>query len=402
VETRTLSQPRPGLKIQTLVLLGAGHAHVQVIKALAQSQSAALNVLLVSPFEQVAYSGMLPGVIAGHFQAQEMQVSVPQLLAGTRVQWLKASCVALNALERKIKLSDGQVIGYDWLSINTGSAMERDVIEARLPGARTHAVFVRPMEKLLQLWPRLLKFAQEKPLNMAVIGGGAAGVEIALALQQRIPHGRVTLISGAAGVLPTYSPLLRRLAEQHLALCNITVIRDPATRLHDGSIGLKSGASLSCDMPFLAWGGHAPSWLQGSGLALTGDGYVSTTATLQSSSHPEVFAVGDVATRLDAPHPKSGVFAVRTGADLAHNLLAAVSQQALKKHTVRPSSLNLISLGSRTALMNYGFFTAKGAWVWYYKRVIDRRWMRLMQENASLVPPMSKKQAAKEVVKAHE
>jgi len=110
----------------------------------------------------------------------------------------------------------------------------------------------------------------------------------------------------------------------------------------------------------------------GSGLALDETGFIATGATLQSSSHPEVFAVGDVATRSDAPHPKSGVYAVRAGPPLALNLRRFVAGGHLVRYLPQPRSLNLLACGERYAIGSWGDWSFEGRWVWWWKDRIDR------------------------------
>ena len=132
------------------------------------------------------------------------------------------------------------------------------------------------------------------------------------------------------------------------------------------------GTRLPCDAVLLALGAAAPRWLAGSGLALDERGFVATGPTLQSVSHPEVFAAGDVATRTDAPHPKSGVHAVRAGPPLAANLRRWLMGEALRVHTPQARTLYLLSCGERRAIASWGGWSAEGRWVWRWKDHIDR------------------------------
>jgi NADH dehydrogenase FAD-containing subunit len=140
---------------------------------------------------------------------------------------------------------------------------------------------------------------------------------------------------------------------------------------------LGSGARVACDAPVLATGAQAPAWLAGSGLALDGQGFIATGATQQSTSHPQVFAVGDVASRVDGPyakalHPRSGVYAVRAGPPLAANLRLQLAGAALLPYTPQARTLNLISCGDRRAIVSWGNFSAQGRWAWWWKDHIDR------------------------------
>jgi NADH dehydrogenase FAD-containing subunit len=389
------------LTIRTLVLLGAGHAHLHVIRALKQSMPAALDVKLVSPYANAIYSGMLPGHIAGHYALEELSIALEALVnthagpsgtaTGNRISWLHTHAQTLDAQERIIMLANGDRLPYDFLSINTGSAMEKERIDALIPGAREHAIFVRPIEQFVQLWPRVLEHAATQAQQISVIGAGATGIELALALQHRLPHCRVTLVAGTAPPAQRYGLAVQQRVATALARANITVLQAQCQRIEAGRITLDNGASLSCDMPLLAVGGHAPGWLQGSGLQLTDSGHVAVNSFQQSVSHANVFAAGDVALQANAAlrngdsngasasKGKAGVYAMRTGPTLAHNLLASFHAQALKAHPETSRPLNLISLGARRCIMSWGAWSAQGGWAWRYKDVRDRRWVRQYQ-----------------------
>jgi NADH dehydrogenase FAD-containing subunit len=138
---------------------------------------------------------------------------------------------------------------------------------------------------------------------------------------------------------------------------------------------LASGARLACDAPLLAIGAQAPAWLAGSGLALDDAGFLAVNACQQSLSHPHVFAAGDVASRLDAPHPRSGVHAVRAGPALLANLRAALQAQPLVPYTPPARTLNLLACGARYAIASWGNWSFEGRWVWHWKDHIDRKFV---------------------------
>jgi len=127
----------------------------------------------------------------------------------------------------------------------------------------------------------------------------------------------------------------------------------------------------------IALGAFAPPWLRDTGLALDERGFVATGPTLQSSSHPEVFAAGDVSTRTHEPHPKSGVYAVRAGAPLALNLRRFLAGGPLEPWRPQSRALNLLACGERYAIASWGGWSAEGAWVWRWKDRIDRDFVRL-------------------------
>lgn len=359
-----------------LLLAGGGHAHVHVLQDAAREAIAGATVTLVTPFPRQLYSGMLPGWVSGHYTVGQTVIPLPALAQAARVQLIEGRIAGLDAGRRVATLADGREIGYDLLSLDTGPVMDRDAI----PGAREHALFLRPVEHFVALFEQVLDRASKKALDLAVVGGGAGGVEIALALAWRLQRlgtgARVALVAGADGPLPGFTPAVRLHAIAALKARRVTVLPFAAVEMGAGFVRLDNGTRVACDVPLLAIGTSAPPWLRASGLALDERGFVQTGTTLQSVSNPEVFAAGDVATRADAPHPKSGVHAVRAGPPLALNLRRAVGGGELQPHRPQPRTLYLLATGPKHAIASWGRWSAAGRWVWWWKDHIDRSFIR--------------------------
>lgn len=369
------------LSSKHLVLLGAGHGHVQVLHGLAQQRIPELDITVIAPQARQLYSGMVPGFVAGHYTLDQCVIPLDGLLRRCGARLIQSSAVALDAEAQTVTLANGDTVSWDWLSINTGSVMARDRIEAQMPGARQHALFVRPIEAFGQFWPQVAAMAQGRPIHMAVVGAGAAGLELAMAgahalTQPGNPAGsRVTLVSGGPPPAAGYPPAMRLRVQNALRRRHITVLPDACAGFGPGELILASGARLVCDAPLLAVGAQAPTWLADSGLALDTAGFVAVNTFQQSTSHPQVFAVGDVASRIDAPHPRSGVYAVRAGPALLTNLRAALQGQPLVPYAPPKRTLNLLACGDRYAIGAWGKLSFEGRWVWRWKDRIDRRFL---------------------------
>jgi pyridine nucleotide-disulfide oxidoreductase family protein len=375
--------------IKKLVLLGAGHAHIHVLTRLARNRPADLDITVVSPYPVHTYSGMVPGLVAGHYSAEACQIPLQALAKAAGAKWLQARCTGVDSAEQRLRptgksLSQSDILPpdlpYHLLSIDTGATIDRERLEADMPGASAHALTLRPIEVFARLWPKVLELAQTQPVSIAVIGAGAAGIELLFAAEQclrlqGVTGARFTLVAGGDEVAANYPPGVRKRVLRQLKRRGITILRESCVGMEKGRIQLGSGAQLACDVPLLAIGAHAPAWLQDSGLALSEAGHVLVNAFQQSPSHPNVFATGDVATRADKPHPKSGVCAVRAGPPLAHNLLAQHEGLALKPHHPPANTLNLLSCGTGHGIAAWGPLHAEGAWAWRWKDRMDRAFM---------------------------
>ncbi len=354
--------------MKRLLLLGGGHAHVHVLQALAQQPLPATEVLLLTPYPRQMYSGMVPGFVAGHYEADACAIPLRPLAERAGVRLIEGAAESVDAQRRTVGWRDGS-LAYDVLSLDIGAVMDRDTI----PGAREHALFVRPIEQFAALWLAVRDLAAQRALSVALIGGGAAGVELAMSVQYALgQNARVTLVTGGPPPLHSHPPAVQQRARRALKARGITVLQESCVEITAQHVLLGSGTRLQCDAPIMAVGASAPRWLAGCGLALDAQGFVTTGPTLQSVSHPEVFAAGDVATRSDAPHPRSGVYAVRAGAPLALNLRRFVAGGALQPYAPQRRSLNLLACGERSAIASWGPWTAQGRWVWWWKDRIDR------------------------------
>lgn len=364
--------------MKRLLLLGGGHAQVHVLHALARSPLPGAEVTLLTPFAYQTYSGMVPGLVAGHYTAGQCRIPLQPLVQAAGVRLVLGSAVGLDAAARRVRLADGTQQSYDLLSVDTGSTMSRE----RIDGAREHAIFVRPIEHFVTLMESLLELARERVLDVVVIGGGAAGVELAMALQHRLAGGggeperaRIALVTGGAPALAGYPSGVIERARRALARRRITVFRERCVRIEAGALQLASGARLACDAPIVATGADAPAFVRDSGLQLDERGFIAVGPTLQCLSHPDVLAAGDVSARPDAPHPRSGVYAVRAGPVLAANLRRLVQGAGLMRWQPQQHSLNLLACGERSAIASWGPWSAQGRWAWWWKDRIDRRFM---------------------------
>jgi len=352
-----------------LLLLGGGPAHVQFLRSLARSGLANAHATMIAPFQQPPFELMLPAAVAGHEAMTEFGLSLPDLAQAANVQFVQSQAARLNASERTLSLTDGRVIGYDVLSLDPGPSMNRDLI----PGARTYALFVRPVEHFIKLWGGLLLLAAEKPLSIVVLGAGTHAAELAMALQFRfMARARVSLVTGVSEILPGQVEPVRRACRAALRRLGVTLIEEACTKITVSHVLLRGGGRLVCDAPIAAWDSDPPGWLAQSGLALDTRGFALTGPTLQSSSHPGVFAVGEVAVRMDflSEISRSSESVMRT---LAINLRRMVSTGVLVRDVPRQTSLNFLDCADCRAIVSWRQWSIDGRWAWKLKNWLVRR-----------------------------
>lgn len=360
-----------------LVLAGGGHAHLHVLTALAAHPWPGIEVTLISPYTRQIYSGMLPGWMAGHYRLDQCAAALEPLLKAAKVRFIQDSVSGLNARRRVIQTLHSGDIAYDALSLDTGARVDVSCLAAT--GAKL--LSIRPIESFVVDWMRQVElFKQTGKASLAVVGGGAAGVELALAARYRLGlelganNVQVRLIAGS-GLLPGHGASIVRQVTDTLARRQIEVVQGYAAGSPAG-LQLSNGTSIPVDCIIAATGVKPAAWLADSRLALAQDGFIAVQDGQQSVSHLEVFAAGDVASRIDSPHAKSGVYAVRAGPVLASSLNRALNALAPLSYQPQKRSLYLLATGPKEAIMSWGRLSASGAWAWKWKDWIDRRFMR--------------------------
>jgi selenide,water dikinase len=365
--------------VKRLVLLGGGHAQLSVLASLAERPLAACKVRLVTPYRRQIYSGMLPGWVAGHYPIEACAIALDALAARAGVVFHEAAAVALDPSHQQLRCDDGSEVPFDLLSIDTGPVA---AIED-LPGSVENALPIRPIEGFVAAWPKLAQRMLDagRRFECVILGAGAAGVELAFAIHHRAltagaSHVRLTLVGSDSLPLEGAPDKLRRQAAAWLAQRSIAWVGGrKARQIEPDRLILDNGAALDFDACLIVTGAAAPAWPRTAGLATDERGFINVGPTLQSLSQPQILAAGDVAAYAEA-RPKSGVFAVRAGPTLAHNLRALCEGRALQAWRPQRRALYLISSGDRHAFASWGPWAWHGRWVWHWKDRIDRKFVR--------------------------
>jgi selenide,water dikinase len=361
-----------------LVLVGAGHAHVQVLRSLAMRPLPGVRTTLVVDRPEAVYSGMVPGFVAGDYAARELEIDAVPLArrAGARV--VLAPARRVDAAARRIEVEGRPALPYDLASLDVGSSVRG----LELPGVREHALATRPIRAFVDALEAALDRARRtegESLRVASVGGGAAGVELVLTLEARLRAAGVpaayTLLFDGPRVLAGHGPRLARAAEAELRRRGVELRRARASGVAKDGV-LVEGALLPFDLVLWAAGAAPPELVASSPLPRDDGGFVRVRDTFQVDGFDDLFAVGDCASLGAHPEvPKAGVYAVRSGPVLEANLRRRLAGRPLRRYRPQRDFLALLNLGDRRALGGKWGLAVSGSSVWWLKDRIDRRFV---------------------------
>ena len=401
--------------VKDLVLVGGGHSHVIVLKKFAMKPLPGVRLTMIARDVHTPYSGMLPGYLAGHYEMDHVHIDLRPLcqFAGARLYHDEAYRIDLDT--KQVICKERPPVPYDVLSINIGSTPNFNGIA----GADELTTPVKPINNFIARWQQVLERVLESPgpHRIGVVGAGAGGVELLLGVRHRLRallaqrgHGadglEFHLISKSSTILPSFSAGVQRRFERIFATRGVQVHTNPkAEKVAPGVITLSGGKTVELDEILWVTAAGAPSWLGQSGLDVDESGFVQVKDTLQSTSHGDVFAVGDIASVVNHPRPKAGVFAVRQGPPLNENLRRVLLGQPPKPFSPQQNFLVLISTGAKHAVAAKWGWSGEGKWAWKWKDWVDRRFMKKfnelpdmsMDESSSLDPRLADRATIKDI-----
>ncbi len=371
--------------LKDIVLVGAGHAHALVLLAFGKNPIPGTRLTVITRRAWTPYSAMLPGVVAGYYAFEETNIDVRPLCSFAGARLVLDEAVGVDLGRKRVVCIGGPFIPFDIMSFDIGSMPSTRGVA----GAVSNATSVKPMDGFFVRFETTRRRILSKgaTASVCVVGAGAAGVEMLLAIEGRLRRDakdagydakglRFTLLSADADILITYPPRMRKRFNEILSARGITVITGrAATGVESGVVDLAGGEKLAFDEVFWATEASPAPWLSETGVKLDPQGFIEVEATLQSTSHANVFAAGDIAALRGFSLPKAGVYAVRQGPTLASNLRRAVAGEELLTHKPQGHILSLISTGERYAVGTRNGLTFEGRWVWQWKDWLDRRYM---------------------------
>lgn len=363
------------------VLLGGGHAHAIAMLEFARHRTSGLRVTLVSESRSAIYSGMLPGHLSGNYPRGALDIDLARLSSRCGANFIVARASGIDRVRRRLLLASGDEVAYDSLSIDVGSVTD-------LSGIKGADRFGIPLKPSTELPSRLRDVGPEgagyaHPKAIVIVGGGAAGVEIAFALRSRSTHvhgdpgiPRIVVVC-RSGLLPSLNALARSMARAALKRHDITVAEGfDVVEVTEQTVRARDGRTMPSAVTIVATGPRAPEWLAEAGLATAANGSILTRHDLSTLDDPAIFAVGDCATIIGAPREKAGVFAVRQGPVLAANLRRRAHGKELASYRPQRRHLTILSTSDGRAIASRGgWFALAGTVVWRWKHWIDCRFM---------------------------
>ncbi len=357
-----------------LVLIGGGHTHALVLRMWGMRPVPGVRLTLINPLPTAAYSGMLPGHIAGHYAREELQIDLVRLARHAGARLILGRATGIDREARRVIVEGRPPVAYDIASIDIGITSEMPALQ----GFAEHAVPAKPLDAFADRWEAFVRRVEAGEVHpaVAVIGGGVAGVELALAARHRLGDGAGIAVIERKEALTALGRGARRALRAHLDRGQVVLIeQSAAVGVSADGVALADGRTIPADFVIGTAVARAQGWLGTTGLALQG-GFVTVDPTLRSVTDPAVFAAGDIAHLAHAPRPKAGVFAVRQAPILLHNLTVALTGTG-RMHSYRPQRdyLKLISTGFKGAVADKWGLPLDGAWLWRWKDRIDRKFM---------------------------
>lgn len=370
-----------------LVLVGVGHAHLEVLRRIGAERPPELDLTVVSLHERHHYSGMVPGYLAGIYEEHELSFDLERQSAEAGGRFLRARAVDLDPAEREVLLEDGDRLSYDLVSFNLGSLARGQ----RRADVAEHAYSVKPMHRATELKRALAAASRPHPRrHVAVVGGGAAGVEVACAaaaVSRRRPASfRSILVEAGETILEGYDSKARELALETLETHGVEVLLGrEVVEVGESAITLDDGRQMSAGLTIWLTGAAAPPLFERSELPVDDDGFLLVDDSLRSVGDTRVLGAGDCVTMERHPQtPKAGVYAVRQGPVLWRNLLAIhEGSESLPTYEPQEDFLSILNTCDGRAILSWRFIASHSRWAWWLKDWIDRRFVARYEQPQS-------------------
>lgn len=373
--------------VKDVCLVGGGHSHALFLRAWAMQPLPGVRLTLVSSDVQTPYSGMLPGLIAGHYSCDDIHIDLLRLCRWADVRFIEDTVTAIDLEARQVKFQQRPGLSFDVLSLDTGSTPDLSV-----PGSQENVTPVKPVSGFYARWQAVSQNAR-----IGVVGSGAGGFELVTAIQHKLRNTSATCIWFLRGndSINGRPAQVSKLAIEAATSAGIEVIKGfDVASVEAGKLNAADGRVAELDEIIWCTAATGPTWPASAGLAIDHRGFVATNSYLQSTSHPFVFATGDIGTQVQTPSTKAGVFAVRQAPVLFENIRRYLLREPLKTYKPQADFLTLMATGSQHAIACRGPVVLQGDWVWRWKDHIDQTFMekfrhlpkRLMNASLARLP----------------
>ncbi len=370
--------------VKDVCLVGGGHSHALFLRRWAMQPMPGIRLTLVSSDVRTPYSGMLPGLIAGHYSVDDIHIDLLRLCRWADVRFIEDTITAIDLNARQVKFQQRPGISFDVLSLDTGSTPDLSV-----PGSKEHVTPVKPVSGFYARWS-----AVNHDARIGVVGSGAGGFELVTAIQHKLRDTTAScqwFLRGEDSISGRPARV-SQLAIEAATAAGIDVVKGfDVASVDSGKLNATDGRVFELDEIIWCTAASGPDWPAKAGLATDHRGFVATNAYLQSTTHPFVFATGDIGTQVPTPSTKAGVFAVRQAPVLFENIRRYLLGGPLKVYRPQTDFLTLMATGAKHAIACRGPVVIQGDWVWRWKDHIDQSFMEKFRRlpkrvmNASLV-----------------
>lgn len=371
-----------------LVLVGGGHSHALVLRKWAMNPLPGVRITLISPQARTPYSGMLPGLIAGHYSYAETHIDLVKLSLWANVRFIQDSVTAIDVENNSLSLKHRPDIEFDVISIDIGSTPNQ-----KIEGSAEYTTPVKPISDFYLHWEHIKTQVQLHSIkSLAVVGGGAGSIEIIMAIAFKLKRVDASiqyhLVTVADDILPSYNRSVLKRVKRQFKKYNIKIHASTRVeKLGQNTIYCQNADPILADEIIWCTQAAGSSWLQQSTLECDAAGFMKVRQTLQSLQYDHIFAAGDIANMVANPRPKAGVYAVRQAEILFHNLQALLLKQPLDHYIPQDGFLSLLALGEKQATGAKSIFSFSGDWVWRWKDSIDVKFMQKFHQLPTLAMP---------------
>jgi NADH dehydrogenase FAD-containing subunit len=364
------------------LLVGAGHAHLSILKNLRFFLLQGHKITVVNPEPYHYYSGMGPGMLSGTYRPQQIRFHVEKMVTDQGGHFIRDHVVHIDPENQNVKTGNGEIISYDVACFNTGSHVPHAEITEKLKG-ESFFFPVKPIQNLLFAQHKLISLLKEKRPKVIVAGGGAAGVEIAANLRVLAENYKqeidITVIAGGK-LLNRFNDRFRTAAKNLLQERRINLLeRSGVAALSNHHVRLSTGFSLQCDMVLWAVGTTPSPFFKDSGLPTGPDGGLLVNEFLQSVFFSNIFGGGDCISFKNQHLEKVGVYAVRQNPVLLENLHNFVDHKPLKPFIPQKDFLIILNMGNGQGILNWKDIVFKGRTAFWLKDYIDQKFIKNFQ-----------------------